>query len=332
MTMTTVAHTRGRAVVVGVDGSASAQGALAWAAMTASARRCPLRIIHTFTVPTFTVPLLSSAPDMIPIRDLTVDLRSVADWVLAESESSARYLAPDIKITRELFVAGAAPTLLSQAHDAELLVLGSRGIGGFRGLLVGSVSTAVAAHARCPVVVVRPHRDGTAFPAFRTARIVVGVDGSDVSAAAIRFAYHEAVRRRVGLLTVHAVPPTRQQSSLRVPPHVVEQVEEQLFAAAMESKRVLDPRVDLEMKVVHGHPAQALIDASDAAGLVVVGSRGHGGFAGMLVGSVSQAVLQHAACPVAVVHPDRARSALPRSRPGRRIAARNRLPELKELP
>jgi len=123
MTMTTVAHTRGRAVVVGVDGSASAQGALAWAAMTASARRCPLRIIHTFTVPTFTVPLLSSAPDMIPIRDLTVDLRSVADWVLAESESSARYLAPDIKITRELFVAGAAPTLLSQAHDAELLVL-----------------------------------------------------------------------------------------------------------------------------------------------------------------------------------------------------------------
>ena len=80
MTMTTVAHTRGRAVVVGVDGSASAQGALAWAAMTASARRCPLRIIHTFTVP-----LLSSAPDMIPIRDLTVDLRSVADWVLAES-------------------------------------------------------------------------------------------------------------------------------------------------------------------------------------------------------------------------------------------------------
>jgi nucleotide-binding universal stress UspA family protein len=142
--------------------------------------------------------------------------------------------------------------------------------------------------------------------------VLVGVDGSGVSAAAIRFAYHEAVRLRVGLTAVHAVPPTREHPALRVPEDIVEHVEQQVFAAAMESRRVLVPGIDLEMKVMHGHPAQALIEASDAAELVVVGSRGHGGFTGMLLGSVSQSALQHATCPVAVVRP-----AAQRIRPGR---------------
>lgn len=330
MTKASAVGTRGRRpVVVGVDGSVSAQGALAWATAAASSRRCPLRIVHTYTLP-----LLGSAPDMTAVGDPTVQLRSAADWILAEAETYARDLAPHIKITRELFIAGAAPTLLSQAQDAELVVVGSRGIGGFRGLLVGSVSTTVAAHAPCPVVVVHPHRDGTAFPASPTGRVVVGVDGSAVSAAAIRFAYHEAARRHVGITAVHAVRPTRQPAPLRVPADIVEQVEQQLFAAAMESKRVLVPAVDLEMKVVHSHPAQALLRASDAADLIVVGSHGRGGFAGMFLGSVGQAVLQHAACPVAVVRPQRARivKSLPASRPSLQLAPPNRLPALEELP
>jgi nucleotide-binding universal stress UspA family protein len=331
MTKTSAVGARGgrAAVLVGVDGSVSAQGALSWAAAAAASRRCPLRIIHTFMLP-----LLGNAPDMTAVGDLTLQLRSAAEWILAEAETYARDIAPNIGITRELFIAGAAPTLLSQAQDAELVVVGSRGIGGFRGLLVGSVSAAVAAHAPCPVVVVHPHRSGTAFPSFPTGRVVVGVDGSEVSAAAIRFAYAEAVRRHVGVTAVHAVPPNRQHLPLRVPAHVAEQVEQQLFAAAMESKGVLLSGMDVEMKLVHAHPAQALIDESEAAELVVAGSHGHGGFAGMLLGSISQAVLQHAACPVAVVRPHRTGSAKSWSatRPSLQITTPNRRTELKELP
>ena len=316
-----------RPVLVGVDGSVSAQAALAWAAAEASFRHCPLHIVHTFTWPMIGDPFGLNLAE--PMND---GLRAAAGWILGEAENQARHAAPDIKVTAELVAAGAAPTLLSQAQDAELVVVGSRGVGGFRGLLVGSVSSTVAAHAPCPVVVVHPHRDGRAFPASPAGRVVVGVDGSDVSAGAIRFAFQEAARRRVGVTAVHAALPTRQHPSLHVPVDIVEQVDRQLFAEAMDSKRILVPGIDVQTKLVHSHPAQALIDEADGAELIVVGSHGRGGFTGMLLGSVSQAVLHHAACPVAVVHPHRTKSPkpIPARRPSLQIATPSRLAQLKE--
>jgi nucleotide-binding universal stress UspA family protein len=329
MTKTTAVATTGRRpVLVGVDGSVSAQAALAWAAAEASFRHCPLHIVHTFTWPMIGDPFgLNLAEPM------DNGLRAAAGWILGEAENQARHAAPDIKVTAELFAAAAAPTLLSQAQDAQLVVVGSRGLGGFRGLLVGSVSSTVAAHSPCPVIVVHPHRDGTAFPASPAGRIVVGVDGSDVSAAAIRFAFQEAARRRTGITAVHAAMPTRQHPSLRVPADIVEQVDRQLFAEAMKSERVLVPGIDVETKLVHSHPVQALLDEADGAELIVVGSRGRGGFTGMLLGSVSQAVLHHAACPVAVVHPHRtkATTSSPAHVPSVQIAVPNRFADLKEL-
>ncbi|MET7280769.1 universal stress protein [Kribbella sp. NPDC005582] len=323
-----VDNTGRRPVLVGVDGSASAQAALAWAAAEASFRRCPLRIVHTFTWPLIADPFGLNVIE--PVND---GLKAAARWVLGEAESQAHHAFPDIKIEAALFAAGAAPTLLSQAQDADLVVLGSRGIGGFRGLLVGSVSSTVAVHAPCPVVVVHPHREGTAFPASPTGRIIVGVDGSDVSAAAIRFAFQEAAHRRVGITAVHAAMPTRQHPSLRVPADIVEQVDRQLFAEAMDSERILVPGIDVETKLVHNHPVQALLDEADGAELLVVGSHGRGGFTGMLLGSVSQAVLHHGCCPVAVVHPQRAKAKnpAPGQQPKLQIAAWNRLADLKEL-
>lgn len=304
MTLTTAVHNGGRRpVLVGVDGSASAQAALAWAATEALYRHCPLHIVHTFSWPIIADPFGLDLTE--PMND---SRRATAGWILGEAANQARAAAPDIRVTAELFTGAAAPTLLSQAHAAQLVVVGSRGLGGFRGLLLGSVSGTVAAHARCPVIVVHPHRDGTAFPVSPVGRVVVGVDGSDVSAAAIRFAFQEAERRRVGITAVHAAMRTRQHPSLQVPADIVEQVDQQLFAAAMESERVLVPGIDVETKLVHSHPAQALIDEADGAELIVVGSRGRGGFTGMLLGSVSQAVLHHAPCPVAVVHPYRTRA------------------------
>jgi nucleotide-binding universal stress UspA family protein len=318
---------RRRPVLVGVDGSVSAQGALAWAAAEASSRHCPLRIVHTFSWQTTGNPL-----DMTFVGETNLGLESAAEWILTEARAHAGEVAPDIQVLSDLFVGPAAPTLLNEAQDAVLVVVGSRGVGGFRGLLVGSVSATVAAHAPCPVVVVHPHGDGTAFPASPIGRIVVGVDGSDISTAAIRFAFQQAARRHIGIVAVHAAMPTRQHTSLRVPADIVEQVEQQLFAEAMESKRVLFPAIDVQTKLVHGHPAQALIDSSAGAELVVVGSHGRGGFAGMLLGSVSQAVMQHAACPVAVVRPHRTPSVRPSSAGELRCAAASpsELSDLKE--
>ena len=329
MTNTTAVDNPGRRpVLVGVDGSVSAQAALVWAAAEASYRRCPLHIVHTFTWP------LSGDPFGLNLTEPMNDgLRAAAGWILGEAENQARHVAPDIKVTAQLFAAGAVPTLLSQAQDADLVVVGSRGIGGFRGLLVGSVSSAVAMHAPCPVIVVHPHRNGTAFPASATGRIVVGVDGSDVSAAAIRFAFQEAARRRVGITAVHAATPTRQHPSLRVPTDIVEQVDRQLFAEAMDSERILIPGIDVKTELVHSHPVQALVDEADGAELLVVGSHGRGGFTGMLLGSVSQAVLHHAPCPVAVVrsHRAKAKQPSPGQRPTLQIAAPNRFADLREL-
>jgi nucleotide-binding universal stress UspA family protein len=323
MAKTTAGRYRGRRpVLVGVDGSVSAQGALAWAAAEASYRHCPLQIVHAFTLPTMGDPVDLAVPPA------STGNYAGARWILGEAESYARRAAPGVKVTAELFVAGAAPTLLSQAQNAEVVVVGSRGLGGFRGLLVGSVSATLAEHAPCPVIVVRPQPDGTAFPDYPIGRIVVGVDGSEVSTAAIRFALQEAARRRVGVTAVHATTSPRQHLSLRPSSGIVDELEERLFAQSLERLRV--PGIDLETKVRHGHPAQVLIEESVGAALVVVGSYGGDGVTGMLLGSVSQAVLQHGHSPVAVVRPRRSGVTEPAPRAARQITL-NRVSELKEL-
>ncbi|MEU4607335.1 universal stress protein [Kribbella sp. NPDC023972] len=329
MTKAKALNNRGRrAVLVGVDGSVSAQGALAWAAAEAASRHCALRIIHAFSWP-----MLGNPLDLTYVGDTDLGLESAAEWVLTEAQMHAREVAPNIRVSAGLFVGPAAPTLLNEAQNADLVVVGSRGVGGFRGLLVGSVSATVSAHAPCPVVVVRPHGHGTAFPASPIGRIVVGVDGSEISAAAIRFAFQQAVSRHTGITAVHAATPTRRHPSLQIPADIVDQIDRQLFAEAMESRRARFSGIDVQAELVHSHPAQALIDFSAGAELLVVGSHGRGGFAGMLLGSVSQAVLQHAACPVAVVRPHRTSSVKPSSAGRLRCATASPggLPDLKEL-
>ena len=283
------------AIVVGVDGSASAQGALEWAAAEASALHRRLVIVHGVIWPLMRVPL---DPSSIGAADIL--LQATADRILGDAEARAQSLAPDVKVTTEMVVAAAEPALLREARHAALLVVGSRGLGGFAGLLVGSVGVAVAAHAACPVVVVHPRRDDDPTPA--AGRIVVGVDGSQRSAAAVSFAFQRAARRRVGLTAVRAwTPPLSAYPDLLVPLDRIEAAEHRQLLESVQADRCAFPEVDVEAKLVCDHPGRALIEESAGAGLVVVGSRGHGGFAGLLLGSVSQAVLEHAGCPVAVV-------------------------------
>ena len=224
--------------------------------------------------------------------------------MLADGVERLRATYPDIEVTVQLEPQDSVAAVLIEAStSARLLVVGSRGRGGFTGLLLGSVSVTVAAHAHCPVVVVRTRRadDSSVRP------VVVGVDGSPTSTSAVDHAFDQASRLGLPLVAVHAWElPTLFGP---VPPWLPEEVEE----IRMAEKAVLSeslaghmeryPDVNVTSMVHRGGPAHVILAAAEDAELLVVGSRGLGGFRGLLLGSVSQAVLHHATCPVAVVHP-----------------------------
>ena len=285
-----------REIVVGYDGSTHADEALAWAARAARREHAPLRIVHVAR--TFIDGyVIADRPS-----DLTVQL---GGQVLAEGVERLRAMFPDIEVTTQLKPLDSVAAVLTEAStDARLLVVGSRGRGGFAGLLLGSVSITVAAHAHCPVVVVRA-KPAAAGPAIRP--VVVGVDGSPTSTSAVDYAFDQASRLGLPLAAVHAWElPTLFGP---VPPWLPEEVEE----IRMAEKAVLSeslaghmeryPDVHVTSMVHRGGPAHVILAAAEDAALLVVGSRGLGGFRGLLLGSVSQAVLHHATCPVAVVHP-----------------------------
>jgi nucleotide-binding universal stress UspA family protein len=282
-------------IVVGVDGSASAWDALDWSAAEASAMHRPLRIVHSFR----SLMQVPFGPSGLGPADGGV--HAVAERVLIHAEARAQSAAPDVKVTCELVDGTATSALLHRALDAELVAVGSRGLGGFSGLLVGSVGVALAANAPCPVVIVRPRTSDCYAPA--TGRVVVGTDGSGHSAAAMRFAFQAAARRKRGLTAVRVwKPPLSGYRRLVVGLDSIAADERQELWRTLEPHRRAFPEVVAMVKLVRAPlPGQALIRESTGADLVVVGSHGHGGFAGPLLGSVSQSVLEHAKCPVVVV-------------------------------
>lgn len=290
-------------VVVGVDGSSAADAAVDWAASEAMSQGRPLRIVHGFVWPLVrpAVPL-GPAPGDPPDRGL----RPAAERILEEARARALGVAPAVEVTTRLVVGGAAPAVLEEARDAALVVVGNRGLGGFLGLLVGSVSVAVAAHAPCPVMVVRAA--STDEHPVTTGRILVGVDGSEMSAMAVEYAFERAARHGSTVVAVHAwALPVSGDAGADFAAYVYidefEQAGREILDEALAPARKRLPDVKVETKLVRDHPGHALQAESQDADLVVVGSRGRGGFRGLLLGSVSQAMLHHAACSVAVVRP-----------------------------
>lgn len=282
-----------QAILAGVDGSPSALHAVQWAAREAARRHVPLRLFHAGVVP----PAATSAVDAL--------VEQGHQW-LRQAEWAARDLAPGIDVARELRVGGAAARLIDESRTARLVVLGSRGLGGFAGMLVGSVSSAVAAHGHCPVVVVRGRRPQDPPP--EGGPVVVGVDGTPVSDAAVEFAFDEAALRGVGLVAVHTWADMSAGETWSVLPfdidyHAVAEDERRLLAERMAGWREKYPDVDVRQQVLRDRPVRGLLRESDGAQLVVVGSRGHSASAGMGLGSTSQALLHHSTCPVAVVRP-----------------------------
>ncbi|MEV1292694.1 universal stress protein [Pseudonocardia sp. NPDC049635] len=280
------------AVVVGVDGSESALGAVRWAAGEAARRSAPLRLVGVLEWSAYRPP---AAAGVLPDGDRDVLLEHLRKE-LTGAAAQARALVPELTVTYDILIGSPKRALLQEAGTAALLVLGSRGRGGFTGLLAGSVSMALSAAAPCPVVVVR----GKGVP---DGPVVVGVDGSPESARALRFAVESAARLGAPVLAVRA------WSHDRIDPYVLELVqwdgveddERRQLENSVLPARQARPDVPITTELVRGHPAQALLAAGERAQLLVVGSRGNGGVTGLLLGSISRSVLHHAHCPVAVL-------------------------------
>ena len=281
-------------VVVGVDGSASSQLALRWAVDQARRMRRPLHVVHALE----TEVVLS---DTLQLG--TKEAAASSDAIVAEAVDLVRTLAPEVSATPHS-VTGFAPTsLIAASRVAATVVLGSHGRSALPSALLGSVSQQVAIHASCPVVVVR--EDGTPEGTAST-RVVVGVDGSQASEPVLDYAFSYAASTGSSLTAVHTWwwEPL-EGVSLGEPwtgdwTQIASQ-ETTLISEMLAGWTQRYPDVPVHRHVVRGDPVIELLEQSRGASLLVVGSRGRGGFIGLLLGSVSRRILKRATCPVAVV-------------------------------
>ena len=269
----------GRNVVVGIDGSEHSIAALDLAAAEAEARGLPLRIVHAYLWPVISRPYAPAARGRQVVRNAMVRVLRARPW-----------LSVDSRVTGD----GPAYALIGESRTADLVVVGCRGRDGLASMLARAVSTQLATHARCPVILVRPA--GSVVPLTTDAPVVVGVDGSDMSHHVLGFAFGEAVFN-----TAHVWTPTSTGDDT---------------AAEDDARRLLDtaltgwpdkyPQVAVTRLTVRAaHPADALATASARAVLLVVGSRTGSALRGVLLGSAAYRLVHTAHCPVAVVRSTR---------------------------
>lgn len=296
-------------VVVGYDGSDHAKLALHYAARSAQRRGCLLTVVTSFTIAPQVYTTLAAVP-RVPEEQLkeqaTKETLNEARELLKDYPGEVSYLAEE---------GDAAGVLVEKSEQAQQVVVGARGLGGFLGLLLGSVASALPAHSKCPTVVVSKNYDDGGDGAARFAPVessepvVVGIDGSEQSRVALLHAAEAAAERRVQLQVLMVLPPL--DGTLLWYPELTSRVSE-----ATEQRRTeLQQTVDAEAAWVKGHFADldvaAIVESGDpitvlrkksrAAQLTVVGTRGRGGFSSVVLGSVSRGLLVRAEGPVMVI-------------------------------
>ena len=295
-------------IVVGVDGSDQSRAALRWAAREAGVRDADLTVVLVWDL--FNQHHADGSKKFDPTYDETdaeAALAAIVETTLGADAAASATLQAVCEVP--------APGLLEAGRDADLLVVGARGLGGFRGLLLGSVSQQVLHHATIPVAVIRSTADG-APQEGGDGHIVVGVDGSEPSRAALRWALTEGRLRSARVEAVHAwdVPmiygpvgvgfPYDTQGLDRAAHELLDQVVDEVTKEVADQPGAAE--VTVERTVTPGGPATGVLDAAENADLIVIGRRGVGGFQRLLLGSVSDHVARHALCPVVVTPADKA--------------------------
>jgi nucleotide-binding universal stress UspA family protein len=282
-------------VAVGIDDSSGTSAALAWALDEARSRGVPVRLVHAFgwALTQGAIPIYGN----LPVPELA-HVRRVAEKLLADTAATAAGLAPDVDVSTHALGDDAVPTLIEESRTASTVVLGSRHLGAAGSMFLGSVGAAVSARASCPVVVVR----GPSGFAAEGAAVVVGVDALDDAAAALEYGFEVASRKSLPLRAVLCWRRDVLAEMMWRPEPEPPERAEALLSQTLAGWREKYPDVDVHGAVVRDHPVAGLVAASNAQHLLVVGARGRHAIAGALLGSVSQGVLHHATCPVAVVH------------------------------
>ena len=275
-----------RSIVVGLDGGSESQVALRWAVDAAAARGRPVRVVYAYMDDAVEWP---AVPAEGYISEPQMDrYQSELDAAVEFVRDRLGYANGSGWLARNT----AAHSILNEATGAALVVLGSRAHSKLGAALLGSTATAVTAKAPCPVVVVRG--------ATAAGPVLVGTDGSAHSEAAVLFAFDEAARSGEQLEVVYCWKPMARHEV------AIDDAEKQLrnwLDESLAPHRDKFPGVSVSARVEEGRPAAVLAERSGSSSMVVVGSRGRGGVAGLLLGSVSQSLLHNATCPVAVVRP-----------------------------
>lgn len=276
-----------RSVVVGVDDSDAALDAVGWAAREAASCGGVLLIVHAFVWP------LIRTPSWVAHMGPAGGLRLQAEEILERAKRAALDAEPELSVDTRLPTGFPGPTLVEQSKGKACVVIGSRGRGAVGDVLAGSTALELVTQAEAPVVVVRSEPP----PEQRDGPVVVGVDGSEITATAVEYAADFAFRHGRTLLAVHVHAGGHQPSAGFGDTSIGLRMLAESVAGQPEKR----PDLRIEERVLFGHPAGALAELSGRASAIVVGSHGAGGFKGMLLGSVSQSLLHHARCPVVVI-------------------------------
>jgi len=282
-------------IVVGIDESPAAKVAVQWAARDAELRKIPVTLVHAISPEVATWPNVRLPAGLARWqRDRG---RRLVDEAFKVVEEASQHGGP-AEVHSEILASAAVPTLVDLSKEAELVVTGCRGSTRWPGQLLGSVSSGLLRYAHCPVAIV--HDEDPSMPHPSQAPVLVGIDGSSASELATAIAFDEASRRKVGLVALHAWSDADVSEWPGIDWPATQSMAEEVLAERLAGWHEEFPEVRVSRAVVCDKPARQLVQRSADAQLVVVGSRGRGGFAEMLVGSVGEAVAQMAQIPVIV--------------------------------